>query len=207
MRIGAPATADLLRSALSAGSLQLVGNTTVNGEPAVELSLLVPPPSAIGLSYSDTFYLDASSYLPIREISHFQNKQLPGAPPANSGSTEHDFTFLPPTSANLALLQPSIPSGLTQVSAPTTFNVLSCSSLPFSSDSSPASTSATGNSGGPRATQEPRETAKRQAVASQWGTAGPLATRADHLMAHGSWPSDLSLHDRQYLYGTLYLWE
>jgi hypothetical protein len=127
LRIGVPATPELLRNELAAGSLELIGNTTVNGEAAVELSLLIPPASVVGSSSSVTIWLDASSYLPIREVQQFQAKQLPGAPPTTSQSTEQDYTFLPPTAANLALVQLSVPSGLAAVTPPGTFIVPSCS--------------------------------------------------------------------------------
>ena len=135
LRVPAPATPDLLRSELSAGSLQLIGNTTVNGESAIELSVLVPRASQIGSTVSEAIWVDASTYLPIREVMDFQPKPIPadappGALPATGGEVVQNYTFLPPTPTNLALLQFAIPSGLTPVPSGQALTVPSCSS-PF----------------------------------------------------------------------------
>lgn len=145
-RTSAPATPELLRSEFEAGSLRLVGNTTLDGAPAIELSLLLPTAAQLDVgSLSVTLWLDPTTYLPIREVMQGQDKQLPGAPPAGTYELEQDFTFLQPTPANMALLQVSVPTGLTQTSAPGGFEVPSCSS-PYAGGPEP-SAGASGSSG------------------------------------------------------------
>jgi hypothetical protein len=151
LRTPAAATSELLRSEFEASSLQLVGNGTLNGTPAVELSLLLPPASQIDVgSLSVKLWLDPTTYLPIREVMQGQNKQLRGAPPVGTYELEQDFTFLPPTPANVALLKVSVPAGLTQTSVPGGSEVPSCSS-PFAGGPAPSDgasgSSSTGASG------------------------------------------------------------
>ncbi len=148
LRIPTAATPELLRSEFEAGSLQLVGNTTLNGAPAVELSLLLPPAGQLDVgSLSVTLWLDPTTYLPIREVMQGQNKQLPGAPPAVTYELEQDFTFLAATPANMALLRVSVPTGLTQTSALGSLEVSSCSS-PYAGGPEPSTGASGSNSTG-----------------------------------------------------------
>ena len=145
----APATPSLLRSELNAGSLQLVGNTTLDGQPTVELSVLAPSPSEVGSTYSETFWVDPATYLPMRAVMHWTNKQLPGAPPVQEMTTEWDFTFLQPTAANLGLLQVAVPAGLTTIPPLQTLVMPSCPFPPATNSGTTSNSGTAGTSGTP----------------------------------------------------------
>jgi hypothetical protein len=88
---------------IASGAWRVVGRTSLDGQPAIELS----GTSAAGfLPMPVTLWVDAQTYLPIRMVS--------GAAAADTGMGVFDFSFLPPTAANLALLQVPIPPGYPQ---------------------------------------------------------------------------------------------
>jgi hypothetical protein len=131
LRVPAPATPELLRSELQAGSWQLVGNTTVGGAPAIELSVLSPPASQTGSFVSQKLWVNPSTYLPIREVTSYEMKPIPSNAPPSALPTTRDevvqnFIFLPPTPANLALLKVTVPRGLAQVPAGAALTTRSC---------------------------------------------------------------------------------
>jgi hypothetical protein len=88
-----------LAKQIASGVWQVAGRTVLNGEPAIELKetgdILEPLPV--------TLWVDAQTNLPIRLVS--------GTAGSGTGLGVMDFSFLPPTPANLALLQVPIPPG------------------------------------------------------------------------------------------------
>jgi hypothetical protein len=90
-----------LRTELSCGDLKIVGSGTAGGVPAVELS------GNFNGSGTLTYWVNATTYLPFRFTA------------ADGGPTlQMNLQWLPPTAANLALLNVSIPAGFTQVPPP-----------------------------------------------------------------------------------------
>jgi hypothetical protein len=84
-------------------------NTTLNGRPAIEYSLhTTSKAGSIKSWFIDNLWVDASTYLPLRETS-------------DDGSTGFDtvgtidYEYLPATPANLAKLTPPIPAGFKRV--------------------------------------------------------------------------------------------
>jgi hypothetical protein len=88
---------------IASGAWRVVGHTILDGRPAIQLS---GNSDAGFLPMPVTLWVDAQTYLPIRLVS--------GAAAADTGMDVMDFTFLPPTAANLALLQVPIPPGYPQ---------------------------------------------------------------------------------------------
>jgi len=82
----------------------VVGHTRLDGHDAIELSWA----DAGASSY---LWVDASTYLPLREIVN-----LPVGGPGKTITTtdQTNYELLPATPANLALLSPPIPAGFTQ---------------------------------------------------------------------------------------------
>jgi hypothetical protein len=93
------AMADQLRTALSCGELKVVGSGTLGGVPAVKLSGVFDSGATV------TYWVNAATYLPFRFTSSFNA----------SHSVQEDLQWLPPTAANLARLNVTIPAGFTQV--------------------------------------------------------------------------------------------
>jgi hypothetical protein len=87
---------------IASGLWRVVGHTSLDGQPAIQLS-------ETGHAFEPlpvTLWVDAQTYLPIRLVS--------GTADADTGEGVTDFSFLPPTAANLALLQVPIPPGYPQ---------------------------------------------------------------------------------------------
>jgi len=82
----------------------VVGHTKLNGHNAIELSWA----DAGATSY---LWVDASSYLPLREIV---NVPVGGPGKMITTTDQTDYQLLPPTPANLAQLTTPIPAGFTQ---------------------------------------------------------------------------------------------
>ena len=85
---------------IAAGAWRVVGRTRLDGQRAIELSetgrgtdIIEPMPARL--------WVNAQTYLPIRLVS--------GA--ASTGMAVEDFSYLPATPANLALLRVPIPAG------------------------------------------------------------------------------------------------
>lgn len=85
-------------------------NTTLNGRPAIELTLkeVDRQGKATVNSWTEYLWVDASTYLPLHDVITF------GAPGPATHAVE-DFQYLSATSANLAKLTPSIPAGFKRV--------------------------------------------------------------------------------------------
>jgi hypothetical protein len=92
LHVAATATPELINNELDSGNLTPVGNTTFNGQSAIELSIA---------KYDAVLWVDPSSYLPLGESIDM----------GTVGHFELTFTFLAPTQANLALLKLVVPNG------------------------------------------------------------------------------------------------
>jgi hypothetical protein len=86
----------LLARGLAAGAWRVVGRARVDGQPAIELKENGNR-KGIPESLPGRLWVNAQTYLPIRLVF--------------GGSSVQDFRYLPPTPANLALLQVPIPPG------------------------------------------------------------------------------------------------
>jgi hypothetical protein len=97
----------LLRAAVAAGKITVIGRTTVDGQRAIELR------SGSVRSGEQEIWINPASYLPIREVD-----TAPGQSPASPQAIRMDYTWLPGTKANLRLLTAAaaIPAGFTKVS-------------------------------------------------------------------------------------------
>jgi hypothetical protein len=88
-------------------------DTTLNGRAAIELTLkdkVVRGKSTVN-SWIEYLWIDASTYLPLRETETF-------GPPNTVSHGMTDWQYLPATAANLAKLTPPIPAGFRQVTPP-----------------------------------------------------------------------------------------
>ena len=91
-----------IRQAISQGRLTVVGHGEVDGHQAIELGIPVPAGTGTTLRVTSArLWVDAVSYLPLRQSLLFSDGKR----------TVTDYTFLPPTAANLARLRPVIPAG------------------------------------------------------------------------------------------------
>jgi hypothetical protein len=102
---GSPFNQELIAHIIKSGQWTAI-STTLNGQPAIELSStgVVRNGKVTVNSSIEHLWVDASTYLPL----HFV------AAGSTVGTTSHDvsdFQYLPPTPANLAKLTPPIPSG------------------------------------------------------------------------------------------------
>lgn len=88
-----------IKQAMESGHLQIVGQgEVINGQATIQLR----GDKYVFLKTYDTFqiWVNESTYLPVR---------------FDGGSEPADFTWLPPTPENLALLTPPIPAGFTKM--------------------------------------------------------------------------------------------
>lgn len=92
-----------IKQALDSGAFTIVGNEVINGQPTIHLHDKGSVPGFLGASPFDDLWVSQSSYLPIR---------VSGGPRHES----QDYTWLPPTPENLALLTPPIPAGYQEIS-------------------------------------------------------------------------------------------
>jgi len=84
-------------------------NTTLNGRPAIEFTLHTTSKAGkIKSWFIDDLWVDASTYLPLRETSDI------GSTGFDTVGTS-DYEYLPATPANLAKLTPPIPAGFKRV--------------------------------------------------------------------------------------------
>ncbi len=91
-----------IRRQIVTGTLRVIARTTVRGHPAIELAMTTSSDSSGPLRITTAhLWVDARTYLPMRELLKFSDGKQDLA----------DYTFLPPTAANLARLQPVIPTG------------------------------------------------------------------------------------------------
>lgn len=102
-----PAT---IRHELADGQFTLIGSQTVHGQRLLELrgGYWFGQHTASGKDVL-TLWVSAATYLPVRSIA---DDALGGG--ASSPPLYSQFSWLPPTAANLAALRPAIPAGFTQ---------------------------------------------------------------------------------------------
>jgi hypothetical protein len=96
-----------IRAEIANGQFTVAGRTELHGQQAIELKINVPlnneaPPHIT----AERLWVNATTYLPMRGYQRMSNGQ----------QSLTDYTFLPPTPANLAKLRPVIPAGYTRVS-------------------------------------------------------------------------------------------
>ena len=97
-----PVDAAGIRHQLATGRFKIIRRGVVGGHKAIELGMTGLNPSMTGLhATADLLWVDAASYLPLREVLRFSTGRQDVA----------DFRFLPPTPANLAKLRIVIPPG------------------------------------------------------------------------------------------------
>jgi hypothetical protein len=96
-----------IRAEIANGQFTVVGPTELNGQQALELEINVPPDNEAPPHVTAArLWVDTTTYLPLQEYLGLSNGE----------QSVTDYTFLPPTQANLAELHPVIPAGYTQVS-------------------------------------------------------------------------------------------
>ena len=79
----------------------------MRGHPAIELAMTTSSGSSGPLRITTAhLWVDARTYLPMQELLKFSDGR----------QDVTDYTFLPPTAANLAKLQPVIPVGYQRTS-------------------------------------------------------------------------------------------
>jgi len=98
-----------IQHAIAAGNARVVGDATVDSVQTVELAIS----GFDGPGSTGDIWVNTSTNLPIRTVVTAPNPGAPGAP-SGMQTVQDDYQFLPATSANLAELQPVIPSGFTE---------------------------------------------------------------------------------------------
>lgn len=96
----------LIRHELACGNYTITGRAWVNGVDAITIRS-----AGQGSPGIETLYVDPATYLPLRIVTVPRSSAV-------RPTIRTDFTWLPATSANVADLNPPIPSGFTQVSPP-----------------------------------------------------------------------------------------
>jgi hypothetical protein len=102
-----------LRAMLACGAFDASGPARLNGASVIRI---VSARSARGLPVAETLWVSRSTYLPVRIVSSSASAQRNGGPPA--AATRTDFRWLPPTAANVAGTQVTIPRGFRRVPWP-----------------------------------------------------------------------------------------
>lgn len=96
-----------IRHQIASGNLRVIARTTVRGHLAIELAMTTSSGGSGPLRITTAhLWVDARTYLPMRELLKFSDGR----------QDLTDYTFLPPTAANLAKLQPVIPAGYQRTS-------------------------------------------------------------------------------------------
>jgi hypothetical protein len=128
-----PVLAADIRRALACGQLTSEGTQNVDGVNAIKLGsvqTLTEPAHAATRNGRTTqipattyttvtkLWVDPDSYLPVRFVTTTTDSSASDPGSYLTGSGTWDVQWLPPTSANLALLTVKIPPGFTQVAAP-----------------------------------------------------------------------------------------
>jgi hypothetical protein len=104
-----------IREALACGTLAYEGTQYVDGIDALKLvsvqtARLSPATDAAGATVTRTLWVDPDTYLPVRMATTTTSPEILGM--------TWEIQWLPPTSANLALLTVPIPPGFTRVAPP-----------------------------------------------------------------------------------------
>lgn len=94
-------TPAVIRSELADGKFRLIGTQTSDGQRLIELRGADSNAGVAAHYRTLTIWVNAATYLPVRSVA------------AGLGTPRlvSEFTWLPPTAANLALLKPTIPAG------------------------------------------------------------------------------------------------
>ena len=94
-----------IRAEIASGQFSVIRRTILDGQQAIELKINVPPSNeAPPHVTAERLWVNATTYLPMREYVHMSNGQ----------HSVSDYVFLPPTPQNLAKLRPAIPAGYTR---------------------------------------------------------------------------------------------
>jgi hypothetical protein len=94
-----------IRAEIANGQFTVIGRTELHGQQAIELKINVPPNNeAPPHVTAERMWVDATTYLPMREYQRMSNGE----------QNVTDYSFLPPTAGNLAKLRPDIPAGYTR---------------------------------------------------------------------------------------------
>jgi hypothetical protein len=102
-----------LHAMLACGAFEVSGPARLNGASVIKL---VSARTARGLPAAETLWVSRSSYLPVRIVVSPAPAQRNGGPPATA--TRTDFRWLPPTAANVARTQVTVPRGFRRVPWP-----------------------------------------------------------------------------------------
>ncbi len=113
-----PEIAAGLREYLACGTLSYEGKQHVDGVNALKLVSVQNQRRGKTLTtLTTTIWVDPATYLPVR-VTYQDRFTTQGTRPMVSVPMRFDIRWLPPTSANLALLTVRIPPGFTQVQPP-----------------------------------------------------------------------------------------
>jgi hypothetical protein len=113
-----PEIAAGLREYLACGTLSYEGQQHVDGVDALKLVSVEHQRQGKTLTtLTTTIWVDPATYLPVR-VTYQTRFTTRGTRPMVSVPTRFDIRWLPPTSANLALLTVRIPAGFTRVPIP-----------------------------------------------------------------------------------------
>ena len=94
-----------IRAEITNGQFKVVGPTELHGQKTVQLEISVPPSSEAPPHVTAArLWVDATTYLPMQQYLRMSNGQ----------QNVTEYTFLPPTAANLAKLRPEVPAGYTR---------------------------------------------------------------------------------------------
>ena len=94
-----------IRAEIASGQFTVTGRTVLNGQRAIELKFNVAPNSeAPPHVTAERMWVNATTYLPMRDYTHWSNGQ----------QSVFDYVFLPPTAERMAKLRPVIPAGYTR---------------------------------------------------------------------------------------------
>jgi hypothetical protein len=97
---------DLIQAELSCGAFRLAGTQVVDGVNAIKI--IARSDSALFDPVTFTLWVDPSTYLPVRIVDSGAGQSV----------TQMDSRWLPPTPANRALVDLSVPAGFKRVAPP-----------------------------------------------------------------------------------------
>lgn len=100
-----PATPTVIPDQVASKPWKVTGRATVDGHQAIELTW------SDGDGGTSRLWVDASTYLPLREESSYQQTDSSGKTTQATVTTRDDYELLPATAANLAKLRPPVPAG------------------------------------------------------------------------------------------------